>query len=60
MKPPGARGVSQSPEIDSPKFVADEPPSRQKGGDTIAARGGTLGGARLVDFRFLNTLGKWA
>jgi hypothetical protein len=32
------RSVSESPEIDSPKFVADEPPSRQKGGDTIAAR----------------------
>jgi hypothetical protein len=32
------RSVGQSPEIDSRKFVADEPLSRQKGGDTIAAR----------------------
>src|SRR5262249_36000668 len=28
---------SQYPKIDSPKFVADEPPSRQKGGGTIGA-----------------------
>ena len=33
--PRGRRGPI--PEIDSPKFVGYEPPSRQKGGDTIAA-----------------------
>src|SRR5262245_2662003 len=38
-RPPGQLHSqrSQYPEIDSPKFVADEPPSRQKGGDTIGA-----------------------
>jgi hypothetical protein len=36
------RATSQFPEFDSLKFVADKPPSRQKGGNTIATRRNVL------------------